>query len=127
MTHRLHPDGGATLRPSHVCARLLAALDGSDGRRRSRKRDTKPDSIGLAIKRRLLEGVVADDPDAYAFESWLIDACDRPDLVPDGAQCVSTGAIRAMALDVLSEWRMALQVPDFRSWLEQGAPSADAR
>jgi hypothetical protein len=31
-----------------------------------------------------------------------------------------------MALDVLSDWRLAQSSAVFRSWLEQGAPSDDA-
>jgi len=34
--------------------------------------------------------------------------------------------VRAMALDVLSEWRLAQTSAVFRSWLEEGAPSDDA-
>jgi len=125
MTSHLDAHESARLRPSYVCARLLAALDASDGRRRSRKRDTTPDAIGLAIKRRLLEQAVADDPAPVEFEQWLIDVCERQDRRRDGEE-ITGGAMRAMAIDVLGEWRMARHVPDFRCWLEQGAPSADA-
>jgi hypothetical protein len=34
--------------------------------------------------------------------------------------------MRAMALDVLSDWRLANTSVVFQSWLEQGAPSDDA-
>jgi hypothetical protein len=33
--------------------------------------------------------------------------------------------MRAMALDVLAEWRLAQSSLVFRDWLEQGAPSDD--
>src|SRR5687768_17057264 len=98
-------------RPAHLCRELLAALDASDGRRRKRKRDTTPDAIGLAIKRRLLKGSVADDPAPEAFEAWLLTRCLGA--APD----VSVGAARAMALDILQEWRLAEASPAFRTWL----------
>jgi hypothetical protein len=108
----------AEVRPAAICRQLLAALDASEGRRRRRKRDTTPDSIGMAIKRRLLEETVRDDPDPDAFEGWLVDRC---------ASAVSaSGAVRAMALDVLAEWQLAQTSGGFRDWLEQGARSDDA-
>lgn len=109
------------LRPADVCAELLRALDASEGRRRRRKRDTTPDAIGLGIKRELLEAAVADDPPPETFEAWLFARC----LAADGG--VSVGAVRMMAVDVLAEWRLAQEVPDFRTWLDRGAPSDDAR
>jgi len=107
-------------RPAVICRELVAALEASEGRRRRRKRDTTPDAIGLEIKRALLEGAVADDPDPAAFEAWLLARCLAPS---DGA---SPGAMRAMALDVLAEWRLACAAEDFAAWLDRGAPSADA-
>jgi hypothetical protein len=56
------------MRPAHVCSRLLAALDASEGRRRRRKRDTTPDAIGLALKRTILEETVRQDPDPEFYE-----------------------------------------------------------
>ncbi|HET6836683.1 MAG TPA: hypothetical protein VFH24_01505 [Gemmatimonadales bacterium] len=106
------------MRPADICSRLLAALDASEGRRRKRKRNTTPDSIGMAIKRTILEETVRQDPDPDAYEEWLLERClesGKPD-----------GPTRAMALDVLSDWRLAQSSPVFRSWLEQGAPSDDA-
>jgi hypothetical protein len=107
-----------TLRPARVCRALLAALDASDGRSRARKRDQTPDSIGLALRRELLERVVRDDPDPQAFEQWLLDHVEASP---------APGAVRAMALAVLEEWRLAHRMESFAAWLEQGAPSADAR
>jgi hypothetical protein len=106
------------MRPAEICSRLLAALDASEGRRRRRKRNTTPDSIGMAIKRSILEETVRHDPDPDAYEGWLLERC----LTLDGA----SGPIRAMALDVLSDWHLAHTSVVFRSWLEQGAPSDDA-
>jgi hypothetical protein len=106
------------LRPARVCSQLLAALDASEGRRRRRKRNTTPDSIGMAIKRTLLQETIRHDPDPDAYEGWLLGRC----LTADAA----SGPIRAMAIDVLSDWRLAQTSVVFRSWLEQGAPSDDA-
>ena len=108
------------LRPARVCGQLLAALDASEGRRRRRKRNTTPDAIGMAIKRRLLEETVRDDPDPGDFEGWLLQHSE------DGPSTAS-GPARAMALDVLADWRLAERSDGFRSWLEQGAPSEDGR
>lgn len=105
-----------SLRPAKVCGALLAALDAAEGRRRSRKRDQTPDAIGLAVKRRLLEHAVRDDPEPAAFEGWL------------SAQVVDAdgGGSAAMARAVLDEWRLAHEMREFAAWLERGAPSEDA-
>ena len=71
----------------------------------------------MAIKRTLLEETVRYEPDPDAYEGWLLTRC----LTLDGS-----GPMRAMALDVLSDWRLAQTSAVFRSWLEQGAPSDDA-
>ena len=110
-----------SLRPAEVCQALLAALDAADGRRRKRKRDQTPDAIGLSIKRALLEQAVHDDPNPEAFEEWLL---NYP--VHYGAQ-ESSGAVSAMARAVLEEWRLAHSLGEFRVWLDQGAPSDDAK
>lgn len=106
-------------RPSEFCRALLAALDVSEGRRRRRKRDTTPDALGLGIKRALLERLVAQDPDAQDLDSWLLAQCLEPS-APHGA-----GAVRAMALEILDEWRLCCTVPAFGDWLVRGAPSDD--
>ena len=108
------------IRPAQVCKLLLAALEGAEGQRRKRKRDQTPDAIGLAVKRALLERVVEDDPAPEEFEKWLLDyplTCDAPDLA---------GSASAMARAVFEEWRLAHSLEEFRVWLDQGAPSADA-
>ncbi len=95
------------------------ALDASGGRRRRRKRGTNPDAIGMAIKRRLLEETVRDDPAPDAFEGWLLERCLSGE--------PASGPVRAMALEVLAEWRLA-EAPGgrgFRAWLREGAPSDD--
>jgi hypothetical protein len=108
------------VRPAEVCAALLAALEAAEGRRRSRKRDQTPDAIGLAIKRDLLQRAVQEDPDPEAFEEWLlrcVQGCSAPE---------SAGAVSAMARAIFEEWRLAHSLNEFKSWLDQGAPSADA-
>jgi hypothetical protein len=106
-------------RPALVCRALLAALDASDGRRRRRKRDTTPDAIGMSIKRRLLTEAAEADPDPDRFEVWLLERCLTR------VQTASLGAARAMAREVLAEWRLAAASADFRDWLAAGAPSED--
>jgi hypothetical protein len=105
------------MRPADVCSRLLAALDASEGRRRRRKRNTEPDAIGLSLKRTLLEQTVRQDPEPDSYEGWLLECCLGHTEV--------SGPMRAMALDVLSDWKLAQRSPEFREWLEQGAPSED--
>jgi hypothetical protein len=110
-----------SLRPAQVCQALLAALEASEGRKRKRKRDQTPDTIGLSIKRCLLARVVQEDPSPEAFEEWLLNypvKCHTPE---------SSGAVSAMARTVLEEWRLAHSLGGFRAWLEQGAPSDDAK
>lgn len=107
------------LRPALVCGALLAALDASDGRRRRRKRDTTPDAIGMSLKRQLLTQAVEADPDPDAFEAWLLGRCLAR------SEDASTGALRAMAREVIGEWRLAVVSADFRRWLADGAPSDD--
>ena len=108
------------LEPREVCAALLAAMRASDGRRRKRKRDTTADALGMALKRELLERAVRDAPSGEELEGWLIRQCD--DMVAAGA---GDGGVRAMAKDILDEWRLASTAPSFRDWLDRGAPSAD--
>lgn len=107
------------VRPADVCRGLLAALDASEGRRKRRVRDTTADAIGLGIKRAILEAASRDDPGPEAFEAWLLTRC------LEAPADVSVGAMRAMAREVLTEWRLAAASVDFASWLEAGAPSDD--
>jgi hypothetical protein len=116
-----------SIRPAEICRRLLAALDASEGRRRRRKRNTTPDAIGMAVKRRLLEETVRDDPEPGDYEGWLLAHCvtaGKPG--EEGAEPIPSGPIRAMALDILGEWRLAQASDVFRNWLDHGAPSDDA-
>src|SRR5437867_10977808 len=106
------------VRPAEVCRELLAALEASEGRRRRRKRDTTPDAIGLAIKLDLLQRAIAADPEPDEFEAWLQQQCL--------AAGPSEGGVRAMALSIFEEWRLAAEADYFRDWLARGAPSDDA-
>ena len=106
------------MRPAQVCSRLLTALDAAEGRRRRRKRNTTPDSIGLDLKRGILEETVRQDPDPDEYEQWLTERC-----LNTGS---ASGPMLAMAREVLADWHLAQQSKCFRSWLEQGAPSDDA-
>jgi len=106
-------------RPAGICRELVLALDASEGRRKRRKRDTTPDALGLAIKRDLLDRAIAADPDPDEFEAWLLAQC--------AAAGPAEGGMRAMALSIFEEWRLALAAGSFRDWLAQGAPSDDAR
>ncbi len=106
-----------SLRPASFCGALLAALDASHGRRRRRKPDTIPDARAIALRRSLLDAAIADDPDPDAFEGWLLERC------LDVADAASFGALRAMAHDLLDEWRLAAASPAFPYWLAAGAPS----
>ncbi len=111
--------GSPSIRPAHVCRALLSALDASEGRRKSRKRDQTADAIGLAVKRTLLIRAVEEDPPPERFEAWLL---EYP------ARCTEAGvagSALAMARTVFEEWRLAHSLGEFRSWLEQGAPSDD--
>jgi hypothetical protein len=112
------------LRPAEVCRGLLAALEASEGRRRKRKRDTRPDAIGLDLKRRLLEAAVREDPDPEGFEGWLVERCGREAV--EGGEALATGPARAMAVSLFEEWRLARSSSAFRGWLASGAPSGDA-
>jgi hypothetical protein len=107
------------LRPAHVCGGLLRALDAAEGRRKRRARDTTPDTVGLALRRDLLERAVAADPSPDDFEAWLVERCRDAG--------TASGPLRAVAQDVFQEWRLARAAPSFRDWLAQGAPSEDAR
>jgi hypothetical protein len=107
-----------SMRPADFCHQLLATLEASDGRRRRRKRNTTPDAIGMGLKRDLLERAIHEDPEPQAFEAWLLQHCLAAGDV--------SGPLRAMAQDILNEWRLAEVSPAFRAWLQQGAPSDDA-
>lgn len=106
-------------RPAQICAQLIQATAASEGRRKRRKRNTTPDSIGLEVKQNLMEAAIAADPDPEAFEEWLLQQVLRAGPL--------TGATRAMARQLHDEWQFALVSSGFRGWLAEGAPSDDTR
>ena len=108
----------AILRPADICRQLLVTLEVSEGRRQRHKHDTTPDAIGRAMKQDLLAGAVQDDPDPEVFESWLLWRCQ--------AAGMAYGPVRAIALEILAEWRLAEASQPFWQWLAQGVPSDDA-
>jgi hypothetical protein len=69
---------------------------------------------------------VRADPDPDAFEGWLLQRChEAATSADDPARLETTGSVRAMALDILVECRLAQMSGSFRSWLDEGAPSDD--
>ena len=73
----------------------------------------------MSLKRSLMEETVRHDPEPEDYEGWLLERCVT------SAEAI--GSVRAMALELLSDWRLAQSSEVFRSWLEHGAPSDDAR
>ena len=106
-----------TVRPAAICRELLETIEVSEGRRKRRVRDTTADSIGLQLKRTLLEEIVTADPEAADFEEWLLARC-----LAEGA---ADGPLRAIAITIWEEWQLTVASGDFRQWLAQGAPSED--
>ena len=61
------------------------------------------------------------------FEGWLLErSLSSAGSGSDDDEFRASGPIRAMALEVLAEWRLAELPGAFRSWLKKGAPSDDA-
>ena len=110
-------DAPTDLRPSEFSRLLLNTLDASEGRRKKRKRDTTPDTIGMAIKRDLLGQAMSENPEPDDFEGWLL---------LKSLAAPASGPVRAMCVQIMDEYRAAAADPDFRRWLVDGAPSADA-
>jgi hypothetical protein len=105
------------LSPGEFCRLALRALDSSAGRSRRRKRDQTPDTLGLGIKRDLLERAAEADPPSGTFEEWLMQQVLTAPV---------SGPVRAMCVQILDEYRAAQISPNLSEWLLQGAPSADA-
>lgn len=112
-------DGTAhsVLRPSDFARGQLQALEASEGRSKRRKRDQTPDRIGMDLKRDLLRRAVEEDPAPEELDGWLLrQALAAP----------VSGPVRAMSMEILTEYRMAQLDPAYGAWLRSGAPSADA-
>lgn len=97
-------------RPAEICARLLASVDASEGRRKRRARNTTPDALGLNLKRQILADAIAADPDPDLFEGWLLTWA-----MANGA---AYGPALALCRDVLYEWQTISSSPDYQGWLE---------
>jgi hypothetical protein len=106
-----------SLPPGEFCRLALQALGSSEGRSRRRKRDQTPDTLGLGIKRDLLERAAEADPPPERFEAWLLEQV---------LATPASGPVRAMCIQILDEYRAAQMTPGLADWLVQGAPSADA-
>ena len=107
-------DRAALVRPAAFSRALLQALEAAEGRR---KRDQTPDSIGLGLKRQVLERVIEADPDPDVFEAWLLELV----LATPGS-----GGVRAVCQEIYQEYLLARRDPSFSEWLAAGAPSDDA-
>ena len=105
------------LSPGTFCRLSLRALDSAEGRSRRRKRDQTPDTLGLGIKRDLLQRAAEADPLPDAFEGWLLEQV---------LASPASGPVRAMCIQILDEYRAAQATPGLNEWLLAGAPSADA-
>jgi hypothetical protein len=104
------------LRPGDLATFLLAS---GDLMPRKRARDQQADIAGLALKRRVLDMVVARDPDPDGLELCLAQIVEE--VGPP------TGPTRAICQSVLEEWTMAEQNPAFVEWLVEQAISEGLR
>ncbi len=102
-------------RPRDLC-RLLKAVDCRPPRQRAR--DQQADIVGADLKGRLLDYVIALDPEPERLEATLLAAARS---VGD-----PTGAARGVASDILLEWEEA-KVPGFVAWLEKAAAEGTGR
>jgi hypothetical protein len=71
------------------------------------------------VKREMLERLVADDPTRMSSAA----GCSRS--VCRTRSSTAPGAVQAMALEILHEWRLTRNVAAFNDWLARGAPSDD--
>lgn len=106
-----------SLQPGEFSRYMLRALEASEGRTKRRKRDQRPDEIGLGIKREILRRAAEEEPPAEEFEAWLM---------AQVAAAPAPGGVRAMCAQILEEYRVANLDRSFGDWLRSGAPSDDA-
>ncbi|OAI54498.1 hypothetical protein AYO44_14865 [Planctomycetaceae bacterium SCGC AG-212-F19] len=93
------------MRPRDLALLLLAS---EELRPRKRMRSQHPDTMGMELKRRLLERIADIDPDADNLEPTLARLIDELGPAP--------GPIRALAIGFRDDWRGLASNPD---WLEQ--------
>jgi hypothetical protein len=103
-------------RPRDLALLLLALGDDPP---RQRARDQQADRAGASLRRRLLDGLAALDPEPGDCESALEAA-----VVEIGEP---TGPTRAVAALILSDWRDARTNPGLWSWLLSEALEASVR
>ena len=101
--------GGPPIAPKEFCL-LLKQVDRQPPRL---SRDLEPDLLGLELKQRILDAVIAADPPAEEFERALLESA--------GTLGISSGAARGICSDILLEWRMAHASPHFIPWLREEA------
>jgi hypothetical protein len=99
MSNRLEP-----LRPRDFALLMLAT---GAALPRQRARDQQADCAGLELKRRVLDELVARDPEPDETEAVLMALVEE--IGPP------TGPTRSLAAQVLAEWRLAATVP---GWVE---------
>jgi hypothetical protein len=95
-------DQSEPLRPRDFALLLLASGDLAP---RQRARDQQADRAGLDLKRRLLDALAAQDPEAGDLEAALLAIVEE--LGPP------TGPTRSLALALLEEWQMAADNPQW--------------
>jgi len=104
------------VRPSDLALFLLAS---GEMLPRQRARDQQADIAGLELKRRVLDMLVALDPDPADVEQALLQivaAIGPPE-----------GPTRAICATVYEEWETAASTPAFVEWLLEQALHADQR
>jgi hypothetical protein len=104
MSINLEPEP-SMLRPRDFAVLLLSSTDLMP---RQRARDQQADQAGLALKRRVLNALVARDPEPEDLEAALVDIVEE--LGPPN------GPTRAIALTLAEEWRAVNATPE---WLAQ--------
>ena len=99
----------APLAPREFCL-LLKQVDRQPPRL---SRDLEPDLLGIELKQRVLDAVIAADPPAEEFERALLESASTLD--------IPSGSARGICSDILLEWRMAHASPHFIPWLREEA------
>jgi hypothetical protein len=94
------------MRPSDLALFLLAS---SETMPRQRARDQQADIAGLELKRRVLDLLVAIDPEPEELEAALAQAIET--LGPPN------GPTRAICRTFLEDWEAAALTPEFSEWL----------